>query len=85
MAGAIPFVRTNVPQLLMCDETTNPTWGRTNNPRAPDRTPGGSSGGEAALVAAGASPLGFGSDIGGSVRTPAAWCGVPAFKPVEHR
>ena len=73
-------MRTNVPQLLMCDETTNPTWGRTINPRDASRTPGGSSGGEAALVAAGASPLGFGSDIGGSVRTPAAWCGVARIR-----
>jgi fatty acid amide hydrolase len=84
-AGAIPMAKTNVAQALFFYEADNPVYGRTVNPWNPDRTPGGSSGGEAALIAAGASPLGLGTDIGGSVRVPAAFCGISAFKPTAGR
>jgi fatty acid amide hydrolase len=72
-AGAIPIAKTNVPQLLIYTETDNPLYGRTNNPWNSERSCGGSSGGEAAVIAAGASPLGLGNDIGGSLRVPAAF------------
>ena len=80
-SGAIILARTNTPELTMSHETDNLLTGRSNNPLDPSRTPGGSSGGEAALVGAGASPLGFGSDIGGSIRFPAHCCGIVGFKP----
>jgi fatty acid amide hydrolase len=78
--GAIPFCKTNVAQLLMGFESSNPIFGRVSNPWNLSRTAGGSSGGESALVAAGASLLGLGTDIGGSVRMPAAFCGIVGFK-----
>lgn len=84
-AGAIPFVKTNVPVMLMQTETHNPLYGRTDNPHATDRTPGGSSGGEGALLAARATPLGLGADIGGSLRVPAHYCGIATIKPTAHR
>ncbi|HEV2386712.1 MAG TPA: amidase family protein [Candidatus Acidoferrales bacterium] len=84
-AGAIVLGKTNVPQLLMANETDNPLYGRTNNPWKLDRSPGGSSGGEAAIVAACGSALGLGSDSGGSLRLPANACGICAFKPTSHR
>ena len=84
-AGAIVLGVTNVPQLLASTECANPLYGRSNNPWNIARTPGGSSGGEAALIAAGASPLGLGSDTGGSIRIPAAHCGVAGFKPTAGR
>ena len=84
-AGAIPIAKSNVAQWLLYYEADNPVYGATNNPYSAARTPGGSSGGEAALVAAGASPLGLGSDIGGSVRVPAAFCGVCSLKPTAGR
>jgi fatty acid amide hydrolase len=84
-AGAIVLGKTNVPELLVYYESDNPCYGRTNNPWSLDRSPGGSSGGEGAIVAAGASPLGLGSDIGGSVRVPAHFCGVHGLKPTSHR
>jgi len=83
--GAIPFVRSNVPQCLMLPESANRIWGAARNPWDASRTPGGSSGGEAALVAARASPLGIGTDIGGSIRIPAHFCGVFGFKPTPDR
>jgi fatty acid amide hydrolase len=84
-AGAIPIAKTNVPQLLIYLESDNPLYGRTNNPWDLERSCGGSSGGEAAVIAAGASPLGLGSDIGGSLRVPAAFCGIPSIRPTEGR
>jgi len=84
-AGAIVVGKTNVPQLLSYNETDNPVYGRTNNPWNLDRAPGGSSGGEAAIIAAGGSPLGLGSDIGGSNRLPAHACGIHGLKPTSTR
>jgi fatty acid amide hydrolase len=84
-AGAIIVGKTNVFQLLAGWETDNPVFGRTNNPWSLARTPGGSSGGEAAAVAYGGSLLGLGGDFGGSIRIPAAFCGVCGLKPTAHR
>ena len=67
-AGAIPFVRTNVPQLLLMPESDNAIWGCALNPYDASRSPGGSSGGEAALIAVGGSALGVGTDVAGSIR-----------------
>lgn len=84
-AGAIPIAKTNLPQLMIFTETDNPLYGRTNNPWDPERSCGGSSGGEAAVIAAGGSPLGLGNDIGGSLRVPAAFCGITAIRPTAGR
>jgi fatty acid amide hydrolase len=84
-AGAVPFCRTQVPQLLMLPETDNLVFGRALNPWAAARSPGGSSGGEAALLSARGSVLGIGTDIGGSLRIPAHCCGIVAFKPTAGR
>ncbi len=84
-AGAIPIAKTNLPDLLFSFETDNLIYGRTNNPYDLTRTPGGSSGGEAALLAACGSPLGLGSDALGSVRVPAAFCGITSIKPTSGR
>ncbi len=83
--GAIPFAKTNVPQTMLSWENTNPIFGVTVNPRDITRGPGGSSGGEGALIAGGGSVLGVGSDLGGSIRLPAACCGVFGFKPTGGR
>jgi len=80
-AGAIILGKTNVPPFLADWQSTNPVYGRTRNPWDLDRSPGGSSGGGAAAVAAGMTPLEVGSDIGGSIRVPAAFCGVFGHKP----
>jgi fatty acid amide hydrolase 2 len=80
-AGAIPLGVTNVSELMMWMESSNPIYGRTNNPYNPRHIVGGSSGGEGAIVGAGASPFGLGSDIGGSIRMPAFFCGVFGHKP----
>ena len=69
----------------MSFETCNYVWGCAENPWNRLRSPGGSSGGEAGLVATHGSPLGLGSDIGGSIRLPAAWCGCYGFKPSSIR
>src|SRR5579885_3358465 len=84
-AGGIVLGKTNVPPWGGGIETDNPVYGRTNNPYDPARTPGGSSGGEAALIAAGGSPLGLGSDSGGSIRLPAHNCGIAGLKPTTGR
>jgi len=80
-AGAIPLGVTNVPEGGLWMETHNLIWGRTSNPWGLAHTSGGSSGGEGALVGAGATPFGIGSDIGGSIRIPAAFCGTVGHKP----
>jgi amidase len=82
-AGALVMAKTNVPQMLSDWQSTNPVYGRTNNPWDLTRTPGGSTGGGAAALAAGLTPLEFGSDIGGSIRVPAAFCGVYGHRPSE--
>lgn len=74
---------TNVPEAAMWFECDNVIYGPGRNPYDVTRTPGGSSGGEAAIIASGASPLGVGSDIGGSIRMPAAFCGIFGHKPTE--
>jgi amidase len=84
-AGAIPIAKTNLPDLLFAFESDNLLFGRTNNPYDLTRTSGGSSGGEAALIAACGSPMGLGSDCAGSVRLPAAFCGIAAIKPTSGR
>lgn len=83
--GAIPFVRSNLTQVMMWFETESHLYGRAENPWDRTRSTGGSSGGEAGLISARCSPLGVGSDIGGSIRTPASWCGVYGFKPTPQR
>ncbi|XP_060079740.1 vitamin D3 hydroxylase-associated protein-like [Ylistrum balloti] len=83
--GAVPFVRTNVPQTMLSVDCSNPIYGKSLNPRDTNRTPGGSSGGEAASLAAGASILGIGSDIAGSIRIPSHFCGVTGLKPTQGR
>ncbi|KAG6847006.1 hypothetical protein H0H93_010637, partial [Arthromyces matolae] len=83
--GAVPFVRTNVPQTLMWGETYNHVFGRTTNPYNRKLTPGGSSGGEGALLAMKGSPLGVGTDIGGSLRIPSAFCGLYTLRPSYER
>ena len=83
-AGAIPVCTTNVPELGLWFETDNVIYGRTKNPYDLKRTSGGSTGGDAALIATACSPVGLGSDIGGSVRIPAAFCGVFGHKPTSR-
>ncbi|KAK7048484.1 general amidase [Favolaschia claudopus] len=83
--GAVPFVRTNVPQTLMWGETMNHVFGRTLNPYNLAFTPGGSSGGEGALLAMKGSPLGVGTDIGGSLRIPSSFCGLYTLRPSYER
>src|SRR5208283_5478677 len=80
-AGAVILGVTNTPELLMAWETDNLLYGRTNNPWDLARTAGGSSGGEAAAIAAGLSAGGVGSDGGGSIREPAHFCGICGLKP----
>jgi fatty acid amide hydrolase len=84
-AGAVVLGKTNVAQVLFYFETDNPLHGRCNNPWDLARSPGGSSGGEAAAIASGGSFLGMGTDLGGSVRVPAASCGLASMKPTEGR
>ena len=84
-AGAIVLGVTNAPELLMAWETDNLLYGRTNSPWDLDRTPGGSSGGEAAAIAAGMSAGGVGSDGGGSIRVPAHFSGICGLKPTPGR
>ncbi len=80
-AGAVVIGKTNTPEMTMDYDCDNPVFGQTNNPWNHDRVPGGSSGGEAAALAAGMSPLGMGSDYRGSIRVPAHFCGIVGLKP----
>ena len=82
-AGAVLLGKTNVPPMLADWQSANPIHGRVNNPWDLGRTPGGSSGGSAAAIAAGLSALEVGSDIGGSIRVPAVFCGVYGHRPSE--
>uniref|UniRef100_A0A4X1W4W3 Fatty-acid amide hydrolase 1 n=2 Tax=Sus scrofa TaxID=9823 RepID=A0A4X1W4W3_PIG len=85
LQGAVPFVHTNVPQSMFSYDCSNPLFGQTTNPWMSSKSPGGSSGGEGALIAAGGSPLGLGTDIGGSIRFPSAFCGICGIKPTGNR
>ena len=80
-AGAIPLGLTNTSEVCLWIESNNPVYGRTRNPYDPDRIAGGSSGGEGAAIGAGATPIGLGSDVGGSIRGPAFFNGVFGHKP----
>jgi amidase len=84
-AGAIVLGKTNTPEFTLGFETVNPVYGRTNNPHDLSRTPGGSSGGAAAIIAAGGVPLDLGSDTGGSIRVPAHFCGIAGIRPTVGR
>jgi len=80
-AGAIIFAKTTAPDLAMLSSGVSSFHGTTRNPWNPERNPGGSSSGAAAAAAAGYGPLHVGTDIGGSIRLPAGWCGIVGFKP----
>lgn len=84
-AGAIILGKTNVPEMAIPYDCDNPVFGRANNPHARHRTCGGSSGGEAAAIAACLSPAGLGSDLSGSIRVPAHFCGIAGLKPTAGR
>jgi amidase len=84
-AGAILLGKTNTPEFTWSDETDNDVYGRTSNPYDLERTPGGSSGGPAAIVAAGGAPFDIGSDTGDSIRQPAHVCGIAGIKPTTGR
>jgi Asp-tRNA(Asn)/Glu-tRNA(Gln) amidotransferase A subunit family amidase len=84
-AGAIMVGKTTTPEFAYSSFTESPLWGVTRNPWDSERTPGGSSGGSGAAVASGCVPLAEGTDMGGSVRIPAAWCGLVGLKPSYGR
>ncbi|XP_064646519.1 vitamin D3 hydroxylase-associated protein-like [Lineus longissimus] len=83
--GAVPFMKTNVPQVVLSYQCSNPIFGRTVNPLDVSRTPGGAAGGEGALISVGGSCLGFGTDVCGGIRIPASMCGIASFKPTGLR
>lgn len=84
-AGGIVLAKTNIPQLMIWHECDNPVYGRTNNPWDLSRTPGGSTGGEAAMIAARGSPLGLGNDLGGSIRVPCHFSGIHGLMTTSFR
>ena len=84
-AGAVALARTNMPDLGLRINTESSLYGATHNPWKHGRTAGGSSGGEAAAIASGMSPIGLGNDIGGSLRNPAYACGIASIKPSRGR
>ncbi|GAB0193126.1 vitamin D3 hydroxylase-associated protein [Grus japonensis] len=83
--GAVPFVKTNIPQTMINYDCSNLIFGQTLNPLNHQKSPGGSSGGEGALIAGGGSILGIGSDVGGSIRLPSSFCGLCGLKPTGNR
>ncbi|NXP32557.1 VDHAP protein, partial [Leiothrix lutea] len=83
--GGIPFVKTNIPQTMINYDCSNLIFGQTLNPLNPQKSPGGSSGGEGALIAGGGSILGMGSDVAGSIRLPCSFCGLCGLKPTGNR
>ncbi|CAI5777245.1 Hypothetical predicted protein [Podarcis lilfordi] len=83
--GAIPFVKTNIPQSMINYDCSNLIFGQTINPLNHKKSPGGSSGGEGALIAGGGSLLGFGTDVAGSIRLPSSFCGLCGLKPTGNR
>ncbi|XP_071292759.1 vitamin D3 hydroxylase-associated protein-like [Agelaius tricolor] len=83
--GGIPFVKTNIPQTMINYDCSNLIFGQTLNPLNPQKSPGGSSGGEGALIAGGGSILGMGSDVAGSIRLPSSFCGLCGLKPTGNR
>lgn len=83
--GGIPFVKSNIPQQLGMAESLNRVYGNVKNPLNLERSAGGSSGGEAALLASRCSPIGIGTDAAGSIRIPSSFCGVYGFKPSVKR
>ncbi|XP_007977090.1 fatty-acid amide hydrolase 1 isoform X2 [Chlorocebus sabaeus] len=85
LQGAVPFVHTNVPQSMFSYDCSNPLFGQTVNPWKSSKSPGGSSGGEGALIGSGGSPLGLGTDMGGSIRFPSSFCGICGLKPTGNR
>ncbi len=84
-AGGIVHARTTTPEFSCAPVTWTKLWGVTRNPWHPDYSPGGSSGGSGAALAAGSTTLATGSDIGGSIRIPASFCGVVGFQPPYGR
>jgi amidase len=84
-AGAIVLGKTNTPELTLSFETDNLVYGQTNNPYDVSRTPGGSSGGAGAIIASGGSAMDLGTDTGGSIRVPSAFCGLAGLKPTSGR
>lgn len=84
-AGLIPFVRSNMPQMGMAYESANRMFGTVENPWNKEKVSGGSTGGESTLLATRSSVLGIGSDVGGSLRNPAEFCGVCSLKPGSQR
>ncbi len=84
-AGAIVLGKTNTPEFTLSFETDNLVYGQTNNPYDVSRTPGGSSGGASAIIAAGGSAMDLGTDTGGSIRVPSAFCGLAGLKPTSGR
>ncbi|KAL8702122.1 MAG: hypothetical protein Q9201_004556, partial [Fulgogasparrea decipioides] len=80
MSGAVPYVKTNIPITLLSFESTNDVWGRTTNPHNAKYSPGGSTGGESALLAYGGGRIGIGSDVAGSVRVPAHFSGIYSLR-----
>ena len=84
-AGGVFMAKTNMPEFALWGETDNLVFGRTVNPWNPERTAGGSSGGEAAAIVTGLSPMGIGSDVGGSIRGPAHYCGIVGLKATHGR
>ena len=83
--GGVPYCITTVPQTCMSHQCSNPVFGHTGNPHNPAKECGGSSGGTAALVGGGGAVIGLGNDIGGSLRNPAAMCGIYSLKPTFGR